>query len=296
MKMEYCLSDKAMQAEILAGRTPSQYQTLEFQPSEVSEKARQLWMQIFGSATNVTLYTPAIRGGHVYDGGSASSDPPRLDNGDRYEADKVLAAADLEAVLTSVVAQKQALEAELPQRHETWQKARHAYLARKAKEKIQREKAEAEKKAKVEAQAKHIANLPWVKQLTEKLDIVDKSHAEVSRFLTKFTLAPEDIQTQSVSDSPYVRISVTVPVTVAGMERELKITNRTYEDVGEDEYSQFENPEFSDLAEEIAKALAEVFSGEVQVVANYDRREAYLNVVTEGDTIQVATCDIAEDC
>jgi len=297
--MEYKLSDKGKQAGILAGQDLAYDQTLQFQPNEISEKARQLWVQLFGSATYARLYTPEIRDGKVYDDGSADSTAPHIAQGDTFEADKVLVAADLEAVLTTVIAQKQALEAELPQRKEAWQKARQAYEQRKAAKETEREKAESEKKIAEEAREQRMAKLPWVKVLAKKLQVVEAGKTEVDRFCAKFGLAPEDLTIQNISSKPYVRITVTVPVTVAGMERDLKITNATYEDIGDGDYmaGEWKDAEFSDFSKAIAEVLAEIFNGKVVTVSNYERGDAWLNIVCQGDTIEVASCQLErEDC
>jgi len=299
MKMEYKLSEKAKQAGIIAGQDLAYNQTLQFQPSEISEKARQLWVQIFGSATYATLRSYKIHRGTIYDDGLADDTAPFVGSGDTYEADKVLTSTDLEAVLQDVVTQKQALEAELPQRKEAWQKARQAYEQRKAQGKAEREQAEAEKAKAEKQQKQRYAELPWVKTLTQKLAVTEEAHAEISRFCAKFSLAPEDLQVQNISDKPYVRLTATVPIQVAGMERDLKISNRTYEDVGDEEYmaDEWKSPEFSDFAHAVAKGLAEILSGKVVTVCNYERGDAWLNVVSEGDTVEVASSELErEDC
>jgi hypothetical protein len=298
VKVEYRLSEKARAEGIKQGQELSSDQTLVFQPSDLSEKARELWVQLFGSATYITLCLPNIEGGYVWSDGSASEQPPQVRfSGDRYESDKILTVNDLEAVLTEIIAKKAKLEAEISERTAKWQKARAAYTAhlleRKAKE-------EAEKKAKAEAEqakAQRMANLPWVKQLTQKLAVESEAEAEIKRFCQKFALQPEDIKTDSISDKPYVRITATVPITVSGMERELKITNKIFSDVGQDPYSEYLPAEFSDLCHAIAEALAEILNGKVTTIYNYDRGEAYLNVVTGSDTIEVASCDLERsDC
>ena len=142
-----------------------------------------------------------------------------------------------------------------------------------------------------------MTKLPWVKQLTEKLQIAETGKTEIDRFCTKFSLAYGDIQVQNIASKPYVRISATVEISAAGNDRRLEISNRTYDQVGEDEYSQYKSAEFSDFSYAVAKALAEIFQGEVKEIYNYDRREAYLNVECQGDTIQIASTDLeSDDC
>jgi hypothetical protein len=297
MKIWYKLSDKARAEGIKDGKELEEDQRLEFVASDLTPKARELWVQLFGNLTQVTLRTPVIRGGRVWSDGSADDDPPCVSWGDEYKADKVLAVSDLEAVLSSIAAQRAALEAEiLPQRRAEWQKARVAYEARLAERKA---KEEAEKKAEAEAEqakAQRMANLPWVKQLTQKLTVLSEAEAEIKRFCQKFALERMDIQTDSISDKPYVRITTTVPITVNGMRRDLNITNKVFTQPQEGyEEEQYLPAEFSDLAHSIAKTLAEIFNGETEIVYNYKREEAYLNVVSPPDTIKVASCTLERD-
>lgn len=146
------------------------------------------------------------------------------------------------------------------------------------------------------AEAERCAELPWVKQLVKKLTVSEEIHSEINRFCQKFSLTPKNLQMQNISDKPYVRLTATVPINVANMERKLKISNRIYGDVGED-VGEWKSPKFSDFAHEVAKGLAEIFNGKIVVVYNYKYGEAWLNVVTENDTIEVENCVLErEDC
>ena len=91
-------------------------------------------------------------------------------------------------------------------------------------------------------------------------------------------------------------MTAVVPIVIGNVERDLRITNRIYSDIGEDP-GYLMGPRFSDLSWEIADALAEYFKGYARVVRNFERREAYLNVESGTDTIQVAYCDLEPaDC
>jgi len=63
VRVSYKLSDKARAEGIKAGLKLRQDQQLKFSAADLSPKARELWVQLFGSCIQVTLRTPRIEGG-----------------------------------------------------------------------------------------------------------------------------------------------------------------------------------------------------------------------------------------
>jgi len=290
VELKYKLSDKKVQQLFLAGEDYEAYRKVEFSLNNLTPEARKAWLEMFGTATHAELKTFDRAGGKIWQDGSVSSETPRLVQwGNWIEQDEILTPETVSDTILALHKQYKKAKTELEAYIPKWQQALETYQQRKAEVEAKK-KAEAEARAKAEKERKQrIANLPWVQQLTQKLTVQTEADAEIQRFLTKFSLNPKDITTQTISDKPYVRISATVPIIVAGKERTLEITNRKYDDVvGEGDGE----AEFSDLCMAIAKSLAEIFKGEIQTVYNYNRDEAYLNVVTENDTINIATTDL----
>lgn len=292
MELEYKLSDKARQKLLKQGEEYSEaYQTVEFQPADLTPEARECWVEMFGTDTVAKLRPFEIYGGQIYEDGSVSSDEPYVSYAlDWLEQDEILTPQTVSQAILQLHKQYNEVKTQLKECLPEWQKARKQYeekLAKqKAEEKAEKEKREAEEKARQE----RLANLGWIKQLTQKVAIESEKEAEIKRFCEKFELEPTDLQVDDISDKPYVRLSAIIPVTIGGFERTLEITNKVYHDIGEN--YEWEEPEFSDLCKAIADALAEIFNGEVKIVTDFNRGISYLNVVANGDTINVATAEL----
>lgn len=280
VKVVYALNKKVIEKAFLEGRQLSGLQELYFEQKELTEKARELWLQLFGASESAVLYQPTIFGG-VYPDGSVSSKEPYVGfSGNVYEANKILSAADLESILTEIAEKKAALEAEIPKRREEWLKARQRIEEKKKIEK------EAE-----ERRRQRFATLPWVKELIERIALSQKIDDEKARFCRKFGLLEEDLTVQVISDEPFVRLTAIVPVVFEGVVRELKIVNKLYKDKGVDT-GEWKKAEFSSLSLMIAEALSEIFNGHTRIVYDYEDGEAWLNVETESDTIEVAKAEL----
>lgn len=298
MQIKYELTQQKEQELFLAGQEHDETRGVEFALTDLTIEARQAWATMFGrTQTHVELRKYAIRDGIIYKDGSVDDDHPRLSRGEWFEQPDFITPQNVSEVIMQLYQQfiekKTELDAYMPK----WEAALDTYQQRKAKaEADQKAAKEATAKAEAEAEAK-IAALPWVKQLITELAKQTAGEEELKRFCDKFQLPPEIVQKEVISDKPYLRLTIKIPITIDEFsERTLKIFNRGFENISERADEDYWKPaEFSDLSHAIAKILAKIFGGEIQTISNYDRGEAWLNVWTCPDTIEVSSCKLERD-
>jgi hypothetical protein len=291
MKMRYALSVRGLEEYFRAGIKLNAMQEIDVDVAKLSREAREAWLEIFGLGEyEIELRKFAICGGTIYEDGSVSDVAPYVGKTwDWLEQDAVLTQETVEKATLDLARQKRQVEAELQAYLPKWQKALEAYRKRKEEE----ARKEAEEEAEEEARKERLQNLKWLVEAKKEIDITAKKEKEIQRFLKKFQLQREDIKAVSISDKPYVRLEVQIPLVIEEHKRTLKISNTTY---ASEEVEATGEAEFSDFANAVAKAVAKQFSDsrvEIVVDGGY---VAHLNVVTPPDTIEVASVRVDDDC
>lgn len=290
MELEYALSDKAQQQRFKNGEDHTRIKTVQFELIDLSEDARAKWLEMFSTNHFAQLKLWRVTDG-IYDDGSVSKYKPTLVQSTAWlEQDGVLTPETVSDAIAQLHTQYGEVKAEREKLKPKWEKALAEYQQKQAMEKAVEEKRKAEQQAQEQARKERLANLGWIQQLTKQLAIENERDAEIKRFSKKFQLETTDLETQEISDKPFVRLSVKIPISIGEISRTLEISNRTYHNIDGEDW--WEPPEFSDLCVAIADGLAKIFKGEVKTVIDYRRGIAYLNVVASEDTINVATCEL----
>ncbi len=168
------------------------------------------------------------------------------------------------------------------ERNEKGERLYNIYIEQKKREEEERKKKEERKK-------EMLKNIEWINKLIQEINMETEKKKEKERFLKKFNLIEDFIVDEyEVSDKPFVHIEAEIDLSLCGINRKLKIYNHTFEN--DDRGWEKTHDGFSDLSKLIAEKLAKIFSGEVIEVRT--THEAFLNVITENDTIEVASNDL----
>ena len=168
------------------------------------------------------------------------------------------------------------------ERNEKGERLYNIYIEQKKRE-------EEERKKKEERRKEMLKNIEWVNKLIQEINMETEKKKEKERFLKKFNLTEDFIVDEyEVSDKPFVHIEAEIDLSLCGINRKLKIYNHTFEN--DDRGWEKTHDGFSDLSKLIAEKLAKIFNGEIKEVRTI--HEAFLNVVTENDTIEVASNDL----
>jgi hypothetical protein len=134
MKLEYCLSDKAIKQLFLACEDYSRRRVVELQLADLTQEAREAWLELYGINDYAELKAYAVFHGEIYSGGSVESTPPQASTNYFYLQDEILTPQTVSnAVLQALVSKRQA-EAEAKKRLPEWEEARKQYEQRRAEE------------------------------------------------------------------------------------------------------------------------------------------------------------------
>ena len=172
------------------------------------------------------------------------------------------------------------------ERNEKGERLYNIYIEQKRKEEEKRRKKEERKK-------EMLKSIEWVNKLIQEINIENERQKEKERFLKKFSITEDFIVDEcKTSNKPFVQLKAEIDLRPAGIDRILKIYNYKFVSEYEYEYYNYTHQGFSDLSKMIAKKLAKIFNGEVKEIRREGR--AYLDVVTENDTIEVASNELIE--
>jgi len=156
---------------------------------------------------------------------------------------------------------------------------------KEAEERLRKEVEEKERKRKEEEERKKMLNsISWLRELKTELEKRTATDMEIERFCKKFEIPKTMIKTYTISDAPFVSISTEIDLG----DFELKIYNYIFGEYN-DEYGNEWTVHFSDKRRLIAEILSKIFKGKVVEVAQ--EHDVYLNVVTENDTINIASSE-----
>lgn len=189
---------------------------------------------------------------------------------------------------------KKKLEAEMQEKQkiadEEHEKKRKEFIEKKRKEEEEKKRKRREEEAKRKARAEALKKISWINEIVKSINIEEAKQKEKERFLSKFQITDDFIKDEyDISNKPFLRIEAEIDLSPLSIDRKLKLYNYQFED-DESAWEEKEHNGFSDISQMIAEKIAEIFKGEVKEQRSWDY--AYLNVITENDTINVASAEL----